>query len=393
MAVILLIYHRLFSGRHFNIQRCIRRQESFSCQRISGKASGHMCDANPAGNKISVVILNYNSRQWLPRCFESLERQTIFKEIEVIVADNASTDGSDVLADEWLRRSGCGQLVRNGTNLYFCKGNNAGASVATGEFILFLNPDLWLEDDCLEKLYQGVVAAGADAGTPVVLEYDDVTFQSCGAPGFDLFGMPTSFSKAPAKTTEEFIACGCSLLVRTEMFRKIGGFPPEFLMYSEETDVCWRVWVAGGKVVVVPEARLHHRGAVAVNPAGETKTIESRTSETKRYLANRNGILLIAKNAQHVLLLLLLPHLLLLLLEAFVSLLWFHKWRFIQKSYLAAIGDAFRMRGDVSNWRRTIRGFRNRNDFQMLRFLRLRPARWDEVKRLFHYGPPKVDAR
>lgn len=341
---------------------------------------------------ISVVILNFNGMQWLPRCFKSLEEQTIFSRIEVIVADNASVDGSDRYAQEWLERTGKGQCVRNSTNLYFCEGNNVAAAAATGEYLLFLNFDLWLETDCLEKLYEEVTASDAGCATPFVLNYDDNTFQGGGESGLDLFGLPTTVGSPPTRTTEVFTAYGCSLLVRADLFRKIGGFPTELLMYADETDLSWRVWIAGSKVVTVPAARLHHRGSVVINPAGQEKIVESRTSETKRFLANRNGILLLMKNGQHILLFLLIPHLFLLLLEALASLVLIRRWSYVRKSYLGAVTDAFRMLPHVSEWRRRIRGFRKRSDFRMLRFLRLRPSRWDEVKRLLKFGVPKVEA-
>jgi len=345
--------------------------------------------------KISVVILNYNGMTWLPHCLESLDEQTISRDIEVILTDNASSDGSDHFAEERFKRLGRGRLVQNGANLWYCGANNNGAAVATGEFLLFLNNDTWLEPDCLEKLYEEVSRVNADCATPLVMNYDDDSFQHSGSSGIDLFGIPASpdEKRPPAQTTEVFTACGCSLLVRAELFRKVGGFPPELLIYADETDLSWRVWIAGGKVVVVPGARLHHRGAAVVNPEGKTKTIESRTSETKRFLTNRNGILFLLKNSQHILLLLLIPHLLLLLAEAGVSLVLTRRWSYIRKSYLSAIVEAFRMRAHVRQWRRRIRGFRQRGDFWMLRFLRLKPARWAEVKRLVKFGPPKVDAK
>jgi len=346
----------------------------------------------PSGPKISVIILNYNGLAWLPRCFASLEQQTIFREIEVIVTDNASSDGSDRFAEEWFKRLGRGRLVENGANLWYCGANNNGAAVATGEFLLFLNNDTWLERDCLKKLYEEVMAAGANAATPWVLDYDNDRFQSCGGMGLDLFGLPTH-GRPPSHTAEIFTSNGCSLYIQAETFRKIGGFPPELLIYADETDLSWRVWIAGGKIVTVPSARLHHRGAAVVNPEGKTQTIESRTSETKRFLTNRNGILFLLKNSQHILLLLLIPHLLLLLAEAGVSLVLTRRWSYMRKSYLSAIAEAFRMREHVHEWRQRIRGFRQRGDFWMLRFLRLRPSRWSEVERLFKFGPPKVDAK
>ncbi|MEI8288545.1 MAG: glycosyltransferase family 2 protein [Verrucomicrobiota bacterium] len=351
-----------------------------------------MIGTEPKPPKISVVILNYNGQQWLARCFESLERQTIFPALEVIFSDNKSSDGSDQFAAAWLEKTGRGRVVQNGANLYYCGANNNGAAAATGEFLLFLNNDTWLEPDCLEKLYNETVKAGADAAAPLVLDYDDNTFQTGGESGIDIFGIPTA-GGAVNCVTETFASPGCSLFVRTETFRKIGGFPPELLIYADETDVSWRIWISGGKIVCVPNARVHHRGAAVVNPEGKTKTSESRTSETKRFLANRNGILLLMKNCRHILLLLLIPHLLLLLAEAVVSLILVRRWSYIRKSYLSAIAAAFGMHQHVREWRNRISGFRRHDDFWMLRFFRLRLARWGEVTRLFKFGAPKVDAK
>jgi GT2 family glycosyltransferase len=330
--------------------------------------------------------------RWLPRCYESLERQTIFSEIEVILTDNNSSDGSDKFAAAWGERTGRGRVVQNGANLYYCGANNNGAAVATGEFVLFLNNDTWLEPDCLEKLYAEATKAGADCAAPTVLNYDDDTFQGIGSDGLDLFGMHTQSPQLKA-IEELFSGYGCSVLLRKDVFDKVGGFAPELLIYADESDLSWRVWIAGGKVMSAPGARVHHRGSAVVNPQGNTITVEARTSDTKRFLANRNGILLLLKNSQHILLLLVIPHLVLLLVEAMVSLLLVRRWSYVRKAYLSAILEAFKMHGHVREWRRRIRGFRQRGDFWMLRFLRFKLSRWDEVKRLFKFGLPKVDAK
>ena len=343
--------------------------------------------------KISVIVLNYNGVQWLDRCFESLEKQTIFADLEIILTDNNSTDDSVKFTEAWLARSGAkGRVVQNGANLYYCGANNNGAAAGTGEFFLFLNNDTWLETDCLEQLYQRVQAAKADAATPLVLNYDDNAFQNNGASGLDVFGMTTH--QAPtASVTEVFACCGCSLLVRAEMFRKIGGFAAELLIYADETDICWRVWIAGGKAVTVPQARLHHRGAAVANPVGGSKPVEQRTTDTKRFLANRNGLLFIAKNARNLLLVMLVSQLLLLLVEAVYSLLITRRWSHIRKSYLGAIAAAFKMLPHIREWRRKISGFRQHGDFWMLRFLRLVPCRFVEAKNLLKLGTPKIDPK
>jgi GT2 family glycosyltransferase len=343
--------------------------------------------------KISVVVLNYNGIRWLSRCYESLERQTIFKEIEVILTDNNSSDESVQFTNDWLAKSGAkGRVVQNGANLVYCGANNNGAAVATGEFLLFLNNDTWLEPDCLEKLYDETRKANAQSAAPFVCDYDDNTFQAGGVSGVDIFGIATGGPPATV-VTETFDSPGCSLFVQTEMFRKIGGFATELLIYVDETDLAWRVWVAGGKVVCVPSAKVHHRGAAVVNPEGNTKTVEMRTTETKRFLTNRNEILFLLKNPQHILFLLLIPHFAQMFAEACVTCLMIRRWSYIKKSYVDALVDVWRMRGHIMEWRKRIRGFRKRGDFWMLRFLRLKPARWNEVEKLFKYGPPKVDAK
>jgi GT2 family glycosyltransferase len=345
---------------------------------------------------VSVVISNKNGVQWLPRCLESVRRQTIADRIEVIIVDNVSTDDSVPLARKLLAGFPQASVIENKQDLGFTGGMNTGAFAAKSEGVFLLSNDAWMEDDCLEKLLREIEAAKAGAAMPLVLNYEDSSLQSLGADGIDFFGLSTTNApteRSLTQTMNVFMVAGCGFWARTDLFRKLGGFDTGQFMFAEETDLSWRVWIAGEKIIRVPAARLHHRGAAGVNPAGETKIVESRTSETKRYLANRNGILVLLKNAQHILLVLLIPHLLLLFVEALVSLVLMRRWGYVRKSYFAAIADAFRMMGHVRDWRRRIKAVRKRSDFAMLRYLRLRPGRWDEVKRLFRFGVPKVDAR
>jgi GT2 family glycosyltransferase len=322
--------------------------------------------------------------------------QTIADKIEVIVVDNVSTDESVPLARKLLAGFPQATIIENKQDLGFTGGMNTGAFAARAEGVFLLSNDVWLENDCLEKLLLAVETAKADGAMPLVLNYGDSSLQSLGADGIDLFGLSTTNAptqRSLSETMDVFMVAGCGFWMRTEVFKRLGGFDTGQFMFAEETDLSWRVWVAGGKIIRVPAARLHHRGAAGVNPAGETKIVESRTSETKRYLANRNNLLVVMKNAQHILLLLIIPQLLLLLVEALVSLVLMRRWGYVRRSYLKAITDAFGMLGHAREWRRKIKAVRKRSDFAMLRYIRLRPGRWDEVKRLFQFGVPKVDAR
>ena len=133
---------------------------------------------------------------------------------------------------------------------------------------------------------------------------------------------------------------------------------------------------------------------LAVPPAaGGTKRVELRTNEMKRFLSVRNGILILLKNCQHILLLMLIPHLLMLFCEALFFLVLTRDWAFVRKSYVAGIVEAFRMTGHVREWRKKISGFRTRGDFWMLRFLRLMPGRLLEAKQIFKMGAPKISGK
>lgn len=343
------------------------------------------------GPLVSVVILNFNGRAWLPRCLESLGQQTILEQIEVIVADNASTDGSEQMASQLLASMRMeARVVQNGGNLGYCAGNNSGAQTAAGEYLLFLNTDTWLERDCLEKLLHTAESAAADSASPMVLDYDDNSFQGNGASGFDFFGYLTNRpNPLPAGTI--FAAPGCALLVKKEIFQRLGGFDPQFFMYADEADLAWRLTLCGAVTITVPEARVHHRGAAAANPKGGEKVVEFRTNEMVRFFATRNSFLVILKNAQHVLLLLGLFQCLWVALEMLAVLVLTRRWSAVRRSYVRAFADLWRLRRHVLEERRRIGKLRRHGDWWMLRFLRLRPGRWVDIQKLFRLGPPKLN--
>ena len=339
--------------------------------------------------EISLIILNHNGAAWLERCLDSVRTQTAIDRCEVLVVDNASTDNSREVCSRFQSRLPALRFIANDRDLWYCEGNNVGAREARSPLLLFLNNDLWLEPDCVEKFLEAA-RSGAEILAARVLDYNNDTFQGYGALGMDWLGCVVSMPDH-STSREIFSAYGCAFVIRKDWFEKIGGFPKELVAWFDEIDLAWRVWIAGGRVVSVPAAKVHHRGAAVVNPAGEAKVVELRTSITKRFLSTRNSVLFWLKNCQHVLLLLLIPHLCLLMCEAVVWLILSRQWQFVRKSYVEAILDVFRMRGQIREWRRQNRRIRKRGDFQMLRFIKLQPGRWVEVKHLFKLGMPKID--
>jgi GT2 family glycosyltransferase len=346
----------------------------------------------PGTPDISVVLLNYNGAAWLDRCLSSLMAQTIAAQIEVIVADNASDDSSDLLAADLMQERPDWRVLRYGENLGYCGGNNEAAGRALGQYLLFLNTDTWLEPECLENLLDEVRATGAVAATPLVLDYRDDTLQSSGEVGFDVFGLPCG-PETWSGRQEVLIANGPALFVNTAWFRRLGGFDAEFFMYADEYDLCWRAWISGGKVILAPSARLHHRGSAAVNPGGGPQLVENRTSDTKRYYANRNVLLVLLKNCEHFLLLLVPFQVGLLALEGLCMWVLVRRWTFLRRAYLEPLRDCWRLRGHILAERRRVRKLRRHGDFWMLRFLQPRLNRWREFTRCRRFGLPKVDAK
>jgi GT2 family glycosyltransferase len=174
---------------------------------------------------------------------------------------------------------------------------------------------------------------------------------------------------------------------------QVGLFDGEFFIYSDDSDLSWRVWIAGYKVAGIFPAKLHHRGAAGVNPSGGIQVVEFRTNDRKRFLTNRNSLLTLLKNGQNVLLLLVIPQVMLLFLESLVGSVMLRRWSFVRASFWNALGDCWRLRGHIARNRRMVAGFRKRSDFWMLRFFKLRLNRMDEIKRMAKFGPPRVDAR
>lgn len=340
---------------------------------------------------VSIIILNYNGATWLPRCIQSLIQQTVFSHSEIIVADNTSTDGSDRLSEQLLAGVPNGLFIQNGCNPGFGAGSNLAVKRASGKYLFFLNPDVWLEPDCLELLYQRAEATKAAAAGLLILDYDDDSFQSSGATGFDLFGHIVA--PRPGQVPDVLFVCVGFYFIRRETFDRVGGYDGALFLYGEELDLSWRVWLAGETIIHVPTARLHHRGAAAVNPKGGTKVVELRTSDSKRFYANRNHLLTISKNAQHILLLLLVPALLVTILEGLIGAVVFRRWSFFSQTCWAAIRGWWQLRGHVSAERRRIRTFRKRGDFWMLRFFSWRLNRWEELQKMRNLGLPKVDSR
>ena len=229
--------------------------------------------------KLSIVIICWNDAECLGACLESLyaHKAPPF-DFEVIVSDNGSTDGSPELVARdfpWVR------LLANPGNLGFGPGNNAGAALAKGEYLLILNPDTIVHRGALERLV-AFLDAHPEAGAvgPRVLNTDG-SFQLSAhpLPSFANFLVKALFLRGlghviPGFPADEYMGwkgdktrtvgfvAACALLLRTELFERLGGFDPRFKHQFEDTDLCARIWKKGLSVYYYPKAEITHiRGA------------------------------------------------------------------------------------------------------------------------------------
>jgi GT2 family glycosyltransferase len=226
---------------------------------------------------LSIVILSWNDCGHLEECLESLALCTKTRSMEIIVVDNASTDGS---ADMVQTRFPHVKLVRNTENLGFPKGNNLGMSLSTGKYVCLLNSDIKVFEGCMDVLAD-FMDKNPKAGMvgPRILN-GDLTHQSscrnfptlwnnfCSASGLvSLF--PRSrfwsgehmFHFGGDRQIDVDVLVGCFWMVRREALDQFGPLDEGFFMYAEDVDWCKRCWESGWRVVFVPAAQaVHYRG-------------------------------------------------------------------------------------------------------------------------------------
>jgi N-acetylglucosaminyl-diphospho-decaprenol L-rhamnosyltransferase len=228
---------------------------------------------------LSIIIVNWNTRELLARCLETIAAVTRGASYEIIVVDNASRDGS---ADMIRERFPDVRLICNDMNAGFGVANNQGMAVARGRHMLLLNSDTELQpgSDALSAL--AVFAdAHPDAGAvgPKLLNLDGSLQPSWArfpTLASELLGRTvrawTAWPGEPGAYETEWLSGAC-LLVPRAVLAKTGGFDPRFFMYSEETDWCYRIRRAGYRVAFLERAHLLHLGGGSA----------SRTSHNQLY--------------------------------------------------------------------------------------------------------------
>ncbi len=226
---------------------------------------------------ISVIIVNWNTRDFLEQCLSSLSLDTCRRSVEIIVVDNGSSDGSPDMVEVNFPQV---KLIRSQENLGFARANNLGIQYSSGRYISLVNSDVKVIPDCLDTLadYLDQNPAVGNVG-PRVLN-PNMTLQSscrrfptlwnnlCSA-----IGLATLFKNSRLFSGEHMfffrhdramavdVLVGCFWMLRRAATNEVGLLDEKFFMYGEDVDWCRRCWNAGWRIVFLPTAAaIHYRG-------------------------------------------------------------------------------------------------------------------------------------
>jgi len=314
---------------------------------------------------ISIIIPHWNGIEILSECLESLKKSAT-PDCEIIVVDNASTDGSA----EWIRTHHPDVvLVENEINRGYAGGCNSGADIARGKYILFLNNDTIHEPNWLTPLTKAMESdPDLAAVQPKIRNYfERELFDYAGGSGgeMDIFVYP--FARGRIFQSQEkdegqynqstgiFWASGTAFMVRADLFNQAGRFDESFFAHMEEIDLCWRFHLMGKRVAAVPESVIYHRNAVTLN----------MYSYQKYFLNHRNSLMLLCSNYSFPVSIYLFPLRFALEWVALLYSIVLRDWNHF-RAILAALGWIVVHPGRIIARRKKMRSLRKISDRQVM---------------------------
>lgn len=219
---------------------------------------------------VSIIVVNYNTKDITSECINSVYEKTIGISFELILVDNASTDGSK----EYFQRDNRIIYIYSEENLGFGRANNLGLTKAKGRNILFLNPDTLLINNAIKILSDYIdhnVSVGACGGNLYDSDMNPAISYKRLFPGIAeecnnlLFHIPEKiyygkswFHNFTSKIIKVANISGADLMIKKSVLDKVGSFSPDFFMYYEETDLCFRIHKSGYNLISLPQAKIQH---------------------------------------------------------------------------------------------------------------------------------------
>jgi GT2 family glycosyltransferase len=246
---------------------------------------------------IDIVILNYNTKDILAQCLPNVIKHSQIEGVNVVVADNCSTDGSA----DWVKSHYPQlELIRLDSNTGFAGGYNRALKNRTSEYIVLLNSDAEPSENWLEPLIQCAQNhPNFGAAQPLIIDYfQRDKFEYAGAAGgfMDVFGFPFCRGRIfgnvelnqsqYTETLPVFWASGAALFIKRSCWEEAQGLDEAFFAHMEEIDLCWRLKTMNYEIYACPQSSVFHMGGATLSTQNPRKT----------YLNFRNGLLMLHKN-------------------------------------------------------------------------------------------------
>ena len=209
---------------------------------------------------VSIIVLNYNAGNLLLDCIESIKQST-YKNLEIIVVDNISSDDSQKKCKEKFPEV---KLIQNKDNLGYCGGNNVGIREAKGEFIVILNPDTIIESNCIDELIIAYNKFGDGLYQPKILSLNEENVIQSTGNMLHLFGFGFARDKGNkiVNKVEEVekigYASGTCLFTSREVLNKVGLLDEFLFLYHDDLDLGWRAAHLGINSYYVPKSKIFH---------------------------------------------------------------------------------------------------------------------------------------
>jgi len=262
--------------------------------------ASHICHPD-----VSIIIVNWNSVNYTQKCIESIKEHTCHIDYEIIVIDGASNDGcGDMLKEHHPDVI----FIQSETNDGFSQANNRAYASSNGEYLLFLNPDTVLLGPVIQTLYQkaltldkagaigckllncdGSIQTSCIQAVPTILnQVLDSEWLRHRLPTSSLWGMAPLF-RNDSHAEEVAVISGACVMVNRAVFELVGQFSPEYFMYAEDVDLCYKIQTLGYRNYYVPDVSVVHFGGGSSNKAPSNFSIRMKRESMWRFLVKTRG--------------------------------------------------------------------------------------------------------
>lgn len=270
---------------------------------------------SPKKADLSVIILNYNTKEVTKNCLASIDSLKTKLNLQIILVDNASTDGSVEMLENFqfsnnkTWQASNFQTIRNKKNLGFSKGNNSGRKYVNSDTVLFLNSDTLVHENSFDLPFD-YLQSDEEVGAITVKtilpngEYDTDMRRRFPTPLISLarftgFSSPYSYAEVSPETLHEIdVAQGAYLMVKKRVLDQVGWFDEDYFLDGEDIDLCWKIKEAGYKIIYFPDSYITHIKKASKNAdrkrslASVTRGVEAMRIFYKKHLEKRYPFLI-----------------------------------------------------------------------------------------------------